>query len=85
RPQQQLKPLDVYPNPTWDEFYLQGVQAFIGQQLTIEDLTGRLIYQGRFSGEPVSTRSLGMTKGCYIVRLTDEKNGTTAVEKLLLQ
>lgn len=85
RPQQQLKPLDVYPNPAWDEFYLQGVQTFIGQQLTIEDLTGRLIYQGRFSGEPVSTRSLGMTKGCYIVRLTDEKNGTAAVEKLLLQ
>jgi len=81
----QIKSLSVFPNPTIDEFYLQGVQQYVGQTISITDLTGKEIYHSIFTGKIVSTKDIGLTKGLYIVRLTNESTKEDTVGKLLVE
>lgn len=75
---------NIYPNPTLDEFYLNGVQPFIGQIITITDITGKEVYKSTITGTPISTQSIGLSSGVYIVRLFNEKTKETAVAKLVV-
>src|SRR5437868_3714964 len=68
-----VKPLNLFPNPTPDEFYLSSVQQYIGQTISIEDISGREIYRKVFDGKLQSTKDIGLTKGVYVVRLINEK------------
>ena len=81
----QIKSLNVFPNPTIDEFYLQGMQQYVGQTISITDITGKEIYHSIFTGKIVSTKDIGLTKGLYIVRLTNESTNEETVGKLLIE
>lgn len=75
----------IYPNPTMDEIYLEGIQPYIGQFLTISDMQGKEVYRQLFTGSPISTRSIGLTKGQYIVQTSNDKTGETLVGKIIIQ
>jgi hypothetical protein len=81
----QIKSLNVFPNPTLDAFYLQNVQPFIGQTISIVDIEGKEVYHEIFKGQLVSTKDIGLTKGMYILKLTNEKTQETTVGKLLVE
>lgn len=79
------KTLNVFPNPTIDEFYMQSVQQFIGQTISITDISGKEVYRAVFNGKLVSTKEIGLTKGLYLVRLTSDKSQEINVGKLLVE
>ncbi|MFN8294877.1 MAG: T9SS type A sorting domain-containing protein [Chitinophagales bacterium] len=80
-----VKSLNAFPNPTFDELYFEGVQQYIGQTISVTDISGKEVYKERFTGKPLSTQSIGLTKGMYIVRLTDNKTHETSVGKILVE
>lgn len=79
------KNLSAFPNPTLDEIYLDGVQQYIGQELSITDVNGKIVYKEVFSGKPISTQSIGLTKGIYVVRLLNEKTQETSAGKIVVE
>ena len=79
------KNLTSFPNPTMDELYFEGVQQYIGQQISVTDIAGREVYHALFDGKPVSTQSIGLTKGVYLVRLTNEKTQEISVGKIMVE
>jgi len=64
---------------------LQNVQPFIGQTISIVDIEGKEVYHEIFKGQLVSTKDIGLTKGMYILKLTNEKTQETTVGKLLVE
>lgn len=80
-----VKNINVSPNPTIDEFYLTGIQPYIGNLLTITDMSGKEVYKSVFSGRPVSTQSIGLTKGVYVVSLINQKTQETSIAKLVVE
>lgn len=81
----QNKSINVYPNPTIDEFYLPEIQSYIGQIISITDITGKEVYRTIFNGKLISTKEIGLTKGLYLVQLTNEKTNETNVAKILVE
>ncbi|MCC6584320.1 MAG: T9SS type A sorting domain-containing protein [Chitinophagales bacterium] len=79
-----VKDLKAYPNPTLNDIYFDGVQQYFGQQISVTDIAGREVYHALFDGKPVSTQSIGLTKGIYLVRLTNEKTQESAVGKIVV-
>lgn len=80
-----VKSLSVFPSPTLDEFYMNGVRQYIGQTMSITDVAGREVYRTILNGTFLSTKAIGLTKGLYIVRLTDEKTQEVAAGKLVVE
>lgn len=80
-----VKSLSTFPNPTVDEVYFNGVQPYIGQLMTITDLQGKEVYSEIFTGKPVSTVSIGLTKGIYLVRIENTKTGEASVGKIVVE
>lgn len=80
-----VKDLKAYPNPTMDAVYFEGVQQYIGQRMFITDISGKEIYNELFTGKPISTQSIGLTKGIYIVRLVNEKTQQSSVGKIMVE
>jgi hypothetical protein len=80
-----VKSLSVFPNPTIDEFYMNGIQGYMGQTLTIEDVQGREVYRTVITGKLLSTKQIGLTKGLYLVRLVNEKTDEVSVGKLVIE
>jgi hypothetical protein len=76
---------ELFPNPASDEFYLKGARSLAGQLISITDISGKEVYKSVFSGAPVSTQSVGLTKGMYIVSLTDQKTMEISVAKLMIE
>ena len=81
----QIKTVNVFPNPTLDEFYLQNIQKFIGQTISISDISGKEVYRNIFKGNAVSTKEIGLIKGLYIIQLTNEKTQEINVGKILIE
>ena len=77
--------MKAYPNPTINDIYFEGVQQYIGQQISITDIAGREVYHALFDGKPVSTQSTGLTKGVYLVQLTNEKTQEISVGKIMVE
>lgn len=77
--------LTAFPNPTFDELYFKGVQQYVGQKISITDITGREVYEETFTGKPISTQSIGLTKGIYVVRLFNEKNNESSIGKIVVE
>ena len=80
-----VKTLNTFPNPTINDIYFEGVQQYIGQTISVTDISGKELYQEKFTGKPLSTQSIGLTKGLYIVRLTNEKTQEISVGKILVE
>lgn len=77
--------INVSPNPTIDEFYLTGIQPYIGNVLSITDITGKVVYKSVFTGKPISTQSIGLTKGVYVISLINEKTQEITAAKLVVE
>ncbi|MDB5226272.1 MAG: Carboxylesterase type, partial [Bacteroidota bacterium] len=77
--------VSMYPNPTFDDFIFNNTKPYIGQVMTIEDINGKEVYKEIYSGKMVSSQSLGLQKGLYVVRLTDDKTHEVSVGKLIIQ
>lgn len=80
-----INTLNAFPNPSFDNIYFNQVQQYIGQRLTITDIAGKEVYNALFDGKPVSTQSIGLTKGVYLVRLLNEKTQETSVGKVVIE
>ena len=80
-----VKTLNTFPNPTLNDLYFEGVQQYIGQTISVTDIAGKELYKEKFTGKPLSTQSIGLTKGLYIVRLTNEKTQEISVGKILVE
>jgi para-nitrobenzyl esterase len=80
-----IQQAELFPNPASDEFYLKGARSLAGQLISITDISGKEVYKSVFSGAPVSTQSVGLTKGMYIVSLTDQKTMEISVAKLMIE
>lgn len=80
-----VKSLNVYPNPTVDDLYFEGIQQYVGQTISITDISGKEIYKEIVDGKPMSTPSIGLTKGLYLVRITNEKTQETSVGKIVVE
>lgn len=79
------KTLQLYPNPTPDAFYLQGIQPFLGQELSITDISGKEVYHTLINGKLLSTKEIGLNKGMYIVQVRDLQSERVASGKLIIQ
>lgn len=80
-----VKTLNVFPNPTIDAIYFEGIQQYIGQTISVTDIAGKEMYKEIFTGKTLSTQSIGLTKGLYIVRLTNEKTQEIVVGRILVE
>ena len=75
--------IQVYPNPTTDEFTFQSTDKIIA--VHIFDLTGKLVYESSF--EPTNKKSItvsNLTSAVYKVQLTDvnyQKTTHTLIKK----
>lgn len=80
-----VEKLNLYPNPTNDIFYLDGLNEFIGQTISVQDIAGKEVYRAVFTGKLLSSKEIGLTKGIYIIQLTNEKTQQIQVGKVLIE
>ena len=80
-----IQKLNLYPNPTNDIFYLEGLTQFIGQTISISDIAGKVVYSTVFTGKLLSSKEIGLTKGVYIIQLFNEKTNETQIGKVLIE
>ena len=75
----------TFPNPTFDEIYFENTQQFIGQNLIIYDMNGKMVYNQLFTGQPISTKSIGLSNGIYTVQILQQKNNTLVTGKIIIE
>jgi hypothetical protein len=68
----------IYPNPANDRIFVQpGVQMEGTVNLSISDLTGRVVYSTTFwntiAGQAISINTAGLAEGVYVLQLTTEQ------------
>ncbi|MEZ5026277.1 MAG: T9SS type A sorting domain-containing protein [Chitinophagales bacterium] len=77
--------LQAFPNPIFDDLYFKNVQQFIGQNITITNITGEEVYNAIFTGKPISTKLIGLHSGIYIVQLSDKRTNTIHSGKIIVE
>jgi hypothetical protein len=81
--------IKIYPNPATDNLniVLPGQTGDKGQlNFVLTDITGKVVYSTKAddaSGKTIAVHLPGLAQGMYIARA--ELNGTTHVEKLVIQ
>ena len=77
----ELKGFSIYPNPANEEFYIKTKTDFIELEVSILDISGKLISNQIIKDKnyPVSIRSL--SNGLYFVKVTDFQ-GNSSISKL---
>ncbi|MFN8281710.1 MAG: T9SS type A sorting domain-containing protein [Chitinophagales bacterium] len=80
-----VEKVKVYPNPTDDIFYLDGLKDFVGQTISIRDISGKEVYRTVFTGKLLSSKDIGLTSGTYIIQLTNERTQQTQIGKILIE
>lgn len=68
----------IYPNPANDRIFVQpGAQMEGAINLSISDLTGRVVYSTNFwnaiAGQAISINTAGLAEGVYLLQLTTEQ------------
>lgn len=72
----------LVPNPANGHVRITGGET--GASITVTDVQGKLIYNGRCTGETTELKLAGIPKGIYAVKLTN-KAGQHAVKKLVIE
>ena len=80
-----IKTLNTFPNPSANDVYFEGVQQYIGQRISVSDISGKQVYVAVFDGKPISTKSIGLTNGIYIINITNENTKETTVGKIVVE
>jgi len=82
KPQVHSMDVQVYPNPTQGKLYLSGDDVNAIQQITLYDLSGRLLHQQRLQEKEITLPE--QLNGLYLFELT-HNNGSRKIIKLLIQ
>lgn len=72
----------LVPNPATGNVRITGGES--GGTITITDVQGKIIYNGRCTGETTDVKLAGIPKGVYAVKLTNTA-GQHAVKKLVIE
>jgi len=64
----QFQSLEAFPNPASTRLNLRAAEAFVGGQVSIQDMAGRQVYAGRYQGDAVDVAAL--KPGLYTVTLS---------------
>ncbi len=78
--QQLSDDIKIYPNPSNGEFNIK-LQLGGQTEITISDLSGRLIFQDRFDSAPGMIKSINITnepQGIYLIKVKRETKETTS-------
>ncbi len=62
--------LNIYPNPTSDYFYIEGIKANIDHKLILYDIQGKVIFEKIIKEKSVIDIS-DIEKGIYIIKLDE--------------
>ena len=76
--------IKVYPNPADKQITVQLPTTTDKYTVTISDIAGKKVYQNQLSSGTQSINIAKLTKGNYVIEITDAK-GNRAVEKLVKQ
>jgi hypothetical protein len=77
----EIEKMLVYPNPATDVLYVQN--ANIGAQITVRDMSGRLIFESTASHANISINTEAWQSGLYLIQV--EWNGYLQTEKVVVQ
>jgi hypothetical protein len=72
----------IYPNPFFDQVDILGAENFIDAGVTINDVQGSLIYQGKFKKDSLTNVLKGLSSGVYFLRFKNEK-GVFTTKKVI--
>ncbi len=72
----------VYPNPTDGRFYIEVSEALKGNEISVYNMLGAVVYQGTASFQNTIDLS-GMSKGIYQVKISSESGAL--VKRVVLQ
>ncbi len=70
----------VYPNPAFDHLYLEGITN--DMQIQMIDVTGRLVYEIKASGNNTMVDISNVSDGIYILCLTDQA-GNRVIKRIV--
>jgi hypothetical protein len=72
----------VYPNPAKDKLFVR-CEADLETQLSITDLSGRLVYEQTFHFQKTKTEvqitTASFPKGVYLLRISDAKGNEQSI------
>ena len=66
-----LKMISVYPNPTSNNFNIEGIEDYIGMDLQISNIYGDLISTEKISGDQFGQKNGILENGLYIITILD--------------
>lgn len=72
----------ITPNPSSGEFTIQTKAVFNGQ-VTVSDLSGKVIYSSEMTGLNLNVSSQHLVNGLYLVSLTE--GAQTNTQKLIIK
>jgi hypothetical protein len=67
----------VYPNPAMDEVSVNGMREWIGGQLVISDLFGKVVFTDNITTDNTRINLSSWAQGVYQLRLIHEDNNST--------
>ncbi|MBL7711571.1 MAG: PKD domain-containing protein, partial [Chitinophagaceae bacterium] len=76
-----LGSISIFPNPVHNSFSIQAAGILQDVQATLSTFTGIEVMSGIDISQPVSLQ--GLSSGLYLLRLSDQATGASAVHKIM--
>lgn len=74
--------LQIYPNPFFDQVEILSDEKFMVSDISIYDIQGSLVYQGKYKKDSLTLFLKGMSSGIYFLRFKDQK-GVVRTKKVV--
>jgi len=72
-PEQMLEGVNVYPNPAAENLFIE-TEAFSEYEISIFDMTGKVVFQNAFEGNQYQIDLSGLSRTNYLLLINDKKN-----------
>ena len=65
-------PWKIFPNPAKNNFIVETESKVINGNLSIMDLTGRILFEKKINSDQMTINSSGMPNGLYILSVVND-------------
>ena len=78
--------LHVYPDPATDEFFVSLLnEPTSDYEVTLYDLSGKVVMRSSFTGQEITMRRSGLDPGSYFIQLMDQRTQNTFQKRIVFE
>jgi hypothetical protein len=81
-----ILPPGIYPNPATDKFFISMLnEPASDYEVTLYDLSGRVVMRSSFTGQELMMRRGGIDAGSYLIQVMDRRTQNTFQKRIVFE